>query len=129
MAVDLQRYLAFLKWCVHHNQQIDIAFRAGISACIRAEKDDLLRLELFHNLFHHLINGFLWNTFALVNCWNFYDCHLDSIIQPLFILLKQMGRRPTSAVPSSHFPLLTFYNFGNRLTTFAAVAGRSMTPP
>ncbi len=23
----------------------------------------------------------------------------------------------------------TFYNFGNRLTTFAAVAGRSITPP
>ena len=55
----------------------------------------------------------------------------------LFALSKKMGQpEDGQAVPSFFFPLSTphflltiFYNFANLDTTFAAVAGRSITAP
>ena len=64
-----------------------------IPARIRAEKNDLLRLELFHNLLHHLIDGFLWNALAFVNRRDFYSSHLEIIIQPLSPRLNRTGRQ------------------------------------
>src|SRR5688500_4848957 len=94
---------------------------------IRAKQNNFLWLELFHNLFHYLINGFLWNALAFVDRWDFYNCHREGIIQPLWNQNKNETAAPSSR-PIHHF-LFASYNFGNLLTTFAAVAGRSIFPP
>src|SRR5687768_6795286 len=92
---------------------------------LKPEKDDLLRLESFHNLLHHLINGFLWKALTLVNRRDFYNGHRNIIIQPLFIRINNTGRHPTFYRPVYS---IVNYNFGNLLTTCAAMAGRSILP-
>ncbi len=81
--VDFQGLFDFPQRRVHDDQHIHIAFGARVPARIRAEQDDLLRLEVLHDLLHHLVNGFLWNALAFVNRRDAYGNHLEMIIQRL----------------------------------------------
>jgi len=77
---------------------------------------------------HHLVNGFLWNALAFVNRRNVYNNHLKMIIQRLLTIAENQWDDQRCR-PIHHYPFTSSYNFGNLDTTFAGIAGRSITSP
>src|SRR5438132_3950070 len=40
----------------HYHQQIHVAARMSVASCLRTEQNDLLRIELLHDPFHHTVD-------------------------------------------------------------------------